>query len=112
MIRTSLLGAIISVTIGLVGCQRAASSSAAKATAAPPAKVANIAKEDQLNTIELTPKAAERLGITTFAVEMRSVRRTRTYGGEVILPTGASIVVSAPLSGHWTREPCRQSVRR
>lgn len=100
MIRTNSLGGLLLMTCALVGCQKgAASSSGAKSTATPPAKVANVAKEDQLNTVELSEKAAERLGITTAAVEVRSVRRTRTYGGEVTLPTGASIVVSAPLSG-------------
>ena len=30
---------------------------------------------------------------------MRRMNRSRTYGGEVTLPTGASIIVSAPFSG-------------
>ncbi len=81
----------------LSGCHREAKSS--KATAVPPSKVAHIAKEDQLNTITLTEKAAERLGITTALVEVRAVRRSRTYGGEVTLPPGAMIVVSAPFNG-------------
>ena len=81
----------------LSGCHK--EPKAAKPTATGPSTVAHIAKEDQLNTIVLTEKAEERLGIATALVETRQVRRTRTYGGEVTLPTGALIIVSAPLSG-------------
>ncbi len=93
-----------------LGCQqRSATSLATKPE--PPAKVANVAKEDQLNTVELSSKAAERLGIVTAAVEVRSIRRSRTYGGEVTLPAGASIVVSAPFSG-TLQTPGKGSVPR
>lgn len=81
----------------LSGCHK--ESKGTKTETVAPSKVANIAKEDQLNTITLTEKAEERLGITTALVEVRAVRRTRTYGGEVTLPPGAMIVVSAPLNG-------------
>ncbi len=84
--------------LGVVsGCHR--EPKAAKSAATEASKVATIAKEDQLNTIVLTEKAEERLGIQTAAVAVRQVRRTRTYGGEITLPTGALIIVSAPLSG-------------
>lgn len=77
------------------GCQKPV----AKAAKVEPAKVAHPAKEGDLNTIELTPEAEERLGINTVAVERKAVHRRRTYGGEVVLPTGASITVSAPTGG-------------
>lgn len=64
-----------------------------------PAKVDHTAKEGELNTIELTPEAEERLGIKTAAVERKAVQRRRTYGGELVLPTGASIIVSTPVGG-------------
>jgi cobalt-zinc-cadmium efflux system membrane fusion protein len=74
-----------------------------KATAKPahtePAKVAHPVKEGELNSIQLTPEAEQRLGIETVAVERQVVRRRRTYGGEVVLPTGASITVTAPTVG-------------
>ncbi|HET6881297.1 MAG TPA: efflux RND transporter periplasmic adaptor subunit [Pirellulales bacterium] len=82
-------------TIGGVGCHKAP----AKAGHTEPAKVAHPAKEGELNTIELTPEAEQRLGIETVAVERKVVRRRRTYGGEVVLPTGASITVTAPTVG-------------
>ncbi|MGH7134277.1 MAG: efflux RND transporter periplasmic adaptor subunit, partial [Pirellulales bacterium] len=77
------------------GCQKPA----AKPPKVEPAKVAHSAKEGDLNTIELTPEAEQRLGIQTAAVERKAVHRRWTYGGEVVLPTGASITVSAPTSG-------------
>src|SRR5258708_5973437 len=78
------------------GCNRMGSSAPA---AAPPAKVAHIAKEDELNTIQLSPDAERRLGIELVAVQFRRLQRVKTYGGEVTLPTGASIIVSAPVGG-------------
>ena len=82
--------------IALAGCQR---GSSAPSKPAPPAKTTHAASESELNTIELTPEAEERLGIKTADIERRAVRRRRTYGGEVVLPTGASITVSAPVNG-------------
>lgn len=78
------------------GCKPPASSAA---KSEPPAKVAQQADEAKLNTIELTPQAEARLGVETVAVESRRVERRRTYGGEISLPTGASLVVLAPING-------------
>jgi RND family efflux transporter MFP subunit len=56
-------------------------------------------KEADLNVITLSPTAVKRLGIQSAPIEVRSMPRTRTYGAEMILPTGASVIVSAPLAG-------------
>ena len=61
-------------------------------------------KEDKLNEFELTAKAEERLGIVTAPIEKRTMARMRMYGGEVVLPTGASLIVSAPMAG-FLRSP-------
>lgn len=87
---------LATVAFASIGCQKQA---AKVAKPEPPAKVAHPAKEGDLNTIDLTPEAEERLGIRTVAVERKAVRRRRTYGGEIVLPTGASITVSAPTGG-------------
>jgi multidrug efflux pump subunit AcrA (membrane-fusion protein) len=50
------------------------------------AQVKHLAQETTFNTIQLTPKAEERLGIKTVAIERRAVNQTRLYGGELILP--------------------------
>lgn len=65
----------------------------------PPAVVSKLLKEDQVNAITLTPEAVERLALRTAAVEHKPMPRTRVYGGEVMVPIGQTILVSAPLSG-------------
>jgi cobalt-zinc-cadmium efflux system membrane fusion protein len=69
------------------------------AKSAPPAKVQNAQKEVDLATVTLTEQAEARLGIETVDVERRSVSRTRSVGGEIIVPPGRSIVISAPVAG-------------
>lgn len=66
---------------------------------APPASVAKVLKEDEINVVKLTPEAEQRLGIETAVVERRSIQQSRTYGGEVMVPFGQSVLVAAPLGG-------------
>lgn len=65
----------------------------------PPATVAKVVKEDDLNTVTLTEAAEKRLGLTLAAVESKAVRRVRVYGGEVTIPVGRTILVAAPVGG-------------
>ncbi len=67
--------------------------------ASAPATVAKPLKEDQINTITLTPEAIARLALGTGLVERKAIRRARVYGGEVTIPPGQAITVSSPLSG-------------
>ena len=55
--------------------------------------------ESDLATITLTEEAEERLGITTVASELQKVQQHRTFGGEVIIPSGRSIMIAAPVAG-------------
>ena len=64
-----------------------------------PAKVAHHVTEETLNTIQLTAKAEQRLGIQLADVQFIEVQRRRTVGGEVVIPAGQTIVVSAPIAG-------------
>lgn len=64
-----------------------------------PANVAKVVKEDDLNTVVLTEEAEKRVGLTLAAIEVKSVRRVRVYGGEVTVPVGRTILVAAPLGG-------------
>lgn len=64
-----------------------------------PAQVANARPEAELATVTLTDDAVRRLGITTDTIARRSVSRTRLAPGEVTVPTGRTIMVSAPLAG-------------
>ncbi|MGZ0166663.1 MAG: efflux RND transporter periplasmic adaptor subunit [Planctomycetales bacterium] len=56
-------------------------------------------KETDIYRIVLTPKAEERLQISTVSVETKAVPRTRTLGGIVTVPDGASVFVTAPVAG-------------
>ncbi|MBW8883672.1 MAG: efflux RND transporter periplasmic adaptor subunit [Planctomycetia bacterium] len=71
-----------------------------KAEAHPsPAKVDKVQQEAELNKIVLTAEAEQRLGLMLAEVETKPVNRVRNYGGEIALPPGASLVISAPVSG-------------
>lgn len=84
---------VISMT---AGCHRAAP---ALEKPPPAVKVTGAVKEDQLNSVELTEAAEKRLGIETATVQQRKLPRHRVYGGEVALPVGATVIVSAPVAG-------------
>jgi RND family efflux transporter MFP subunit len=72
-----------------------------KAEAHPsPAKVDKVQQEGDLNKIVLDDEAeTKRLGIQLVPVKVQDVSRVRSYGGEIALPPGASLVISAPVSG-------------
>ncbi|MBC7852171.1 MAG: efflux RND transporter periplasmic adaptor subunit [Pirellulaceae bacterium] len=72
---------------------------AAPATIESPATVATIAKESELNTITLTAEAEQHLALAVAAVELKAMPRVSTFGGEIMLPPGASLIVSAPFTG-------------
>lgn len=72
---------------------------AKKAAADQPANVDKVLKEDQINRITLTDDAIARLALATMPVTVEAVSRSRTFGGEVVLPPGKAVVVSAPVSG-------------
>ncbi|MEK6325450.1 MAG: efflux RND transporter periplasmic adaptor subunit [Acidobacteriota bacterium] len=89
--------ALVALTISAPGCGTPRAAEAQKPAA--PAKVENAVKEGDLATVTLSPQAEARLGIRTAPVEFTSVTRTRTFGGEVVLPPDSTIVVSAPMAG-------------
>ena len=82
---------------GVLACGESAPRAAPDKS--PPAAVTTPVKEADLTTVKLTAQAEQRLGIQTVAVERRSVARTRTVGGEVVVPPGSQVVVSAPVAG-------------
>ncbi len=84
---------------GLAGCEGTAAKEKAKPKPVAPAKVEKPPGEADLTTVTLTPEAEKRLEIATVPVERQEVPRTRTLGGEVIVPPGHAITVSSPLGG-------------
>ncbi len=75
----------------------------------PAATVDKKIKEDELNVvtdkpkapnvITTTPKAEGALQVETALVERKRVARARAYGGDVVVPAGKTVLVSAPLTG-------------
>ncbi len=82
--------------IQFAGCQKTDKSNK---EAIKPAKVEKLPVETDLATITLTEDANRRLGITMVAVAEREVTRRRTLGGQAVVPSGKTIVVTAPLAG-------------
>ncbi|MFO1023385.1 MAG: efflux RND transporter periplasmic adaptor subunit [Planctomycetales bacterium] len=87
------------LVLPIAGCEKPKDNVADKPHGPSPAKVSRPVSETQLNVVELTPEAVARLGLKTEIVGERSMPRRRAYGADVVLPTGASVIVSAPLAG-------------
>ena len=68
----------------LSACRPTTPPVAAKAEA--PAKITGATKEVDLASVTLTEKAEQRLGIRVVALVRKTVTRTRTLGGEVVVP--------------------------
>ena len=81
----------------LPGCIPAKKEQADKP--APPAVVTNAPKESALSTVVLSPEAEQRLGVVVVPVVENEIQRHRMLGGEVILPPGQSVAVTAPFNG-------------
>lgn len=94
MCRSRLIFGLILVWC-LPGCRPQKADSGTKTA---PAKIEH-ADESQIYRVVLTPEAETRLQISTVAVELKSVPRTRTVGGVVAIPDGASVFVTAPVAG-------------
>ena len=77
------------------GCQKQASTSSKTA----PAKLEAHPDERDIYRLTLTEKAESRLGIETVPITRKAVPRHRTVGGVLMLPDGASVGVTAPVSG-------------
>lgn len=94
MCRSRLIFGLILVWC-LPGCKPQKADSGKKTA---PAKI-EYADETDIYRVVLTPKAEQRLQISTVPIESKSMPRTRTVGGIVAIPDGANIVVTAPLTG-------------
>ena len=63
------------------------------------AEVGQLIKESDLNKVKLSHEAFTRLGIELHPVEVRTMTRSRPYGADLVLPTGAAVIVTTPLAG-------------
>jgi cobalt-zinc-cadmium efflux system membrane fusion protein len=86
--------------LGLAGCdQLKAKEKTETAKPAPAAKVEKLPGEADLTRVTLSPEAEQRLGIATAAIERKQVPRARMVNGEIMIPPGQAITVSAPQGG-------------
>ena len=88
------VGAIVAVLAA--GCS--SGKPAAPHTEAP-AHVESPKKEAELTTVKLSPEAVKRLGIEIVTVKTESAAATRWLGGEVTVPEGRLVTVTAPVAG-------------
>ncbi len=96
--RFTVLAALICLNTGA-----AASADDKGGTSAPAAaKVENRVKESELTTVKITPEAKKRLGIELATAERKSISKALQLPGEVVVPAGRRIVVSAPVAGLLT----------
>lgn len=91
--RTGLLAIAAALTVA------ACSSSPPAIVPEVPAVIEHPRTEAELTTIRLTPEAASRLGIETVVVESGTGAAVRTLGGEVVVPEGRGVIVTAPVAG-------------
>ena len=88
-----------------LGAGACGDDAAPAAPATKPASVNAPVKEAELTTVRLTADAEKRLAIVTAPVERRTVPRTRTLGGEISAPSGASLAITAPVAGTLQAPP-------
>ncbi len=88
---TTLL--LATLFFGIVGCR--GKEDAPEETEVP-AKIQNPVSEQKLTTIRLSPAAEKRIGIELGQIEPKDVGRTRQLGGELVVPPGSSVTVTAP----------------
>lgn len=79
------------------GCSKTEKPQTAKSE--KPATIEAHPSEQDIYRITLTPKAEERLQISTVPAEKRAMPRTRSLGGDLMIPDGRRIPVTAPLTG-------------
>lgn len=99
----------IAILCSCLPCVSNAAADDKSKTGAGPATVENRVKESDLTTIKLTADAERRLGIELVAVERKSIALPRRLPGEVLIPPGRTIIVSAPVAGLVGLPPASES---
>lgn len=92
-----VLGGIVLTAAVASACS--GDTATAPAAKPAPATVQQPRTEAELTTITLTPEAVQRLGVQTVEAMVERVPEVRTLGGEIVVPEGRSIAVTAPVAG-------------
>jgi RND family efflux transporter MFP subunit len=82
--------------IGTAGCS---SDDPPAAKPAPAAHVEAPRPEAELTTVKLSQDAVKRLGLETAVAKIDTAAATRSLGGEVTVPEGRLVTVTAPVAG-------------
>ena len=82
--------------IGTAGCS---SDDSPAAKPAPAAHVEAPRPESELTTVKLSQEAVKRLGLETTVAKIDTAAATRSLGGEVTVPEGRLVTVTAPVAG-------------
>ena len=90
-----------------MGCVPASKPPAEKVK---PAKVEPHPSENDIYRVKLTEKAETRLQISTVPAKTQNVSRVRTLGGDVLIPDGMRIPVTAPLAGKLVKHEGNESL--
>lgn len=89
---------IVAIAVsGISGCGKSSSKTGTKSVS--PSKTEAHPDERDIYRITLTPEAEQRLGIVTVPAKTEAVSRQRIVGGELMLPDGAAVIVTAPVAG-------------
>jgi RND family efflux transporter MFP subunit len=83
----------------LLACACSPAPPKAQKAAAPAHVAGGVKKEEDLASVTLTPEAESRLAVRTSVVEEKQLPALRRVGGEVAVPAGRALVVTAPLAG-------------
>jgi cobalt-zinc-cadmium efflux system membrane fusion protein len=103
---TGVVGTLVAVGAAGAGWWLVMSKPTEAAKPAPPPVPANVYyKEDQGTTVKLKPDAEAKLGLQVGEVKRQSAKRSRVYGGEVMIPQGRAVTVAAPLAGFLKPAP-------
>jgi RND family efflux transporter MFP subunit len=89
--------AVVAACTALTGACSSGEVPPAKAEA--PAHVDAPRPEAELTTVKLSPDAVKRLGLETVIVKIDTAAATRSLGGEVTVPEGRMVTVTAPFAG-------------
>lgn len=96
------------VSMGIVltiGATCACRGEAPTPHAPSPASVEHPVPESELTRVRLTADAVTRLGVVTATVSERVVGQRRRVGGEVVVPPGRALTLTAPVAGLVQKRP-------
>lgn len=89
--------AFIALTILMVSIKLIANQS--QVDKAPHQSAQTVVPEGSLNTVHLNDDAYHKLGIQIATIKREQLFTHKTYGGEIVMPAGGLVNVSAPISG-------------